>query len=126
MELRERIAAVRTVTDPDELDALAEVRERVHGALISELGPQLAEADIDDPALRERVLAQARGLLVGERGLSVADRERLAVEVADDASTPRVSLSCSSSGPASRPSARDAKSRRVATTESSVAREQCS
>ena len=85
MELRERIAAVRTATVPEELDALAEVRERVHGALISELGPQLAEADIDDPALRERVLAQARGLLAGERGLSVADRERLAVEVADDA-----------------------------------------
>ena len=85
MELRERIAAVRTATDPEELDALAEVRERVHGALISDLGPQLAGADIDDPALRERVLAQARGRLAGERGLSVADRERLAVEVADDA-----------------------------------------
>ncbi|MGZ4277990.1 MAG: CpaF family protein [Solirubrobacteraceae bacterium] len=84
MELRERIAAVRATADPEEPDALAEVRERVHAALIAELGPRLADADIDDPALRERVLAQARGRLAEERGLSVADRERLAVEVADD------------------------------------------
>jgi pilus assembly protein CpaF len=84
MELRERIAAVRATGDPEELDALAEVRQRVHAALIGDLGPQLAEADIDDPALRERVLAQARSRLAEERGLSVADRERLSIEIADD------------------------------------------
>ena len=50
MELRERIAAVRTATDPEErLDALAAVSDRIHGALIRQLGPQLANSDVGAP-----------------------------------------------------------------------------
>jgi pilus assembly protein CpaF len=84
MELRERIAAVRPVQDEIVEDAFAEVRERVHSALIAELGPQLASTDLEPNVLRERVRVQARARLAEERGLSLADRERLIEEIADD------------------------------------------
>jgi pilus assembly protein CpaF len=84
MELRERIAAVRPVTDEPLDDAFAEVRDRIHGELIDDLGPQLASADVEPSVLRERVRAQARARLANERGLSAADRERLVDEITDD------------------------------------------
>jgi pilus assembly protein CpaF len=84
MELRERIAAVR----PDQLhvveDEFSEVRDRVHSALIADLGPQLANTELEPLVLRERVRVQARARLADERGLSSADRERLVEEIADD------------------------------------------
>ena len=43
MELRERIAAVRPVADEPLDDAFVEVRDRIHGELIDDLGPQLRE-----------------------------------------------------------------------------------
>jgi pilus assembly protein CpaF len=84
MELRERIAAVRPVTDEPLDDAFVEVRDRIHGELIADLGPQLASADVEPSVLRERVRAQARGRLAAERGLSAADRDRLVDEITDD------------------------------------------
>jgi pilus assembly protein CpaF len=83
MELRERIAALRPEPEPVE-DAFAELRDRVHEALIADLGPQLANADIDPAKLRERVRSQVRARLGSERGLSVADRDRLVDEITDD------------------------------------------
>jgi pilus assembly protein CpaF len=84
MELRERIAAVRPAQPEVAEDAFAEVRDRVHAGLIADLGPQLANADLEPHLLRERVRVQARARLAEERGLSVADRERLIDEIADD------------------------------------------
>jgi pilus assembly protein CpaF len=85
VELRERIAAVRPAAEQTAPDAFAEVRDRVHTDLIADLGPQLASADMEPALLRERVRAQARARLEAERGLAVADRDRLAEEITDDA-----------------------------------------
>ena len=84
MELRERIAAVRPVADEPLDDAFVEVRDRIHGELIDDLGPQLASSDVEPSVLRERVRAQARARLANERGLSAADREQLVDEITDD------------------------------------------
>jgi pilus assembly protein CpaF len=84
MDLRERIAAVRPVAEQVADEAFAEVRDRVHTELIAELGPQLANAELEPAALRERVRAQARARLEEERGLAAADRERLVDEITDD------------------------------------------
>jgi pilus assembly protein CpaF len=84
MELRERIAAVTRERAPEERDAFAEVRARVHGALIEELGPQLTNDDVDADVLRQRVRGEVRNRLAQEAGLSVADRERLTEEITDD------------------------------------------
>jgi pilus assembly protein CpaF len=84
MELRERIAAVRRFPEESLDDAFVEVRDRVHGELIADLGPQLANADVDPAVLSGRVRAQVRARLAAERGLSAEDRERLVDEITDD------------------------------------------
>jgi pilus assembly protein CpaF len=56
----------------------------VHLAVITEIGPQLSSAEIDDEALHGYVVADIRSRLAQERGLSHADRERLTEEIADD------------------------------------------
>jgi hypothetical protein len=53
MELRERIAAVRPIAEQPAEDAFAEVRDRVHTELIADLGPQLANAQMEPALLRE-------------------------------------------------------------------------
>ncbi|HSD78542.1 MAG TPA: CpaF family protein [Solirubrobacteraceae bacterium] len=83
MELRERIAAVRGVSEEAQ-DAFADVRDRIHATLIGDLGPQLANADLDPALLRERVRSEVRARLADERGIAMADRERLVEEITDD------------------------------------------
>ncbi|HSD77524.1 MAG TPA: hypothetical protein VLA98_08960, partial [Solirubrobacteraceae bacterium] len=83
MELRERIAAVRGISE-EAHDAFADVRDRIHAALIGDLGPQLANADLDPAVLRERVRSEVRARLADERGIAMADRERLVEEITDD------------------------------------------
>jgi pilus assembly protein CpaF len=85
MELRERIAAATHDAFGDERDAFVDIRNRVHAGLIEELGPQLSNDDVDAVALAQRVRAEIRTRLGLESGLSVADRERLIEEIADDA-----------------------------------------
>ena len=60
MELRERLAGNRTGGEADELDAFAELKDRIHMAVISELGPQLYNASVDDAALYRLVVADIR------------------------------------------------------------------
>src|SRR5688500_11370000 len=84
MELRDRLAIRRDSEDAAPRDAFADVKDRLHAAIIGELGPQLFNADVDEAALRQRVSADLRGRLAAERGISVSDRERLASEIADD------------------------------------------
>jgi pilus assembly protein CpaF len=83
MELHERLRAPGT-TDEVSSDPFAQIKNRVHQYVISELGPQLYQQDIDAAALRTRVLAVIRQELAGEQGLSRDDRGRLAEDICDD------------------------------------------
>ena len=85
MELRERIARANTAReDEDRRDIFAEVKDRVHAALIADLGPQLFNAEVDGQALRSRITVEIRERVAQERGLSNADRDRLVDEILDD------------------------------------------
>jgi pilus assembly protein CpaF len=85
MELHERLStsrpAVAVSTGPD---PFAEVKNRIHLAVIAELGPQLFNASMDPMALRERVVGDIRTHLAAESGISRDDRERLVSEISDD------------------------------------------
>jgi len=83
MELRDRIAQSRPASDSGP-DPMAELRARVHGALIEELGPQLLATDAAADDLRERVRKDIRTRLATERGLSVAERDALLEDLTDD------------------------------------------
>jgi pilus assembly protein CpaF len=85
MELRERIAKANVAREEaDKRDIFAEVKDRVHAALIADLGPQLFNAEVDSHALRSRITVEIRERIAQERGLSHADRERLVDEILDD------------------------------------------
>ncbi|MCW3016565.1 MAG: type secretion system protein [Solirubrobacterales bacterium] len=84
MELHDRIAQTRTSGYDDGPDPLADLRERVHMALIEELGPQLLDAAAAPQELRERVRADIRVRLASERGLSVGERDALLEDLTDD------------------------------------------
>jgi pilus assembly protein CpaF len=64
-------------------DAFAEVKNRIHLALVAELGPRLFDVG-DAGAVRDRVESGIHEQLYQEGGLSRDDRERLAAEIADD------------------------------------------
>jgi pilus assembly protein CpaF len=86
MDLHERLTTARaSSTAPGRDDPFAELKNRVHLAVIGVLGPRLFNAGLDPAGLREQVLADTRRHLAQEPGLSRDDRERLANEIADDA-----------------------------------------
>src|SRR5213078_2887760 len=70
---------------PGRDDPFAELKNRVHMAVIGDLGPQLFNVSMDPLALRDRVLVDIRRHLSDEQGISRDDRERLASAIADDA-----------------------------------------
>jgi pilus assembly protein CpaF len=84
MELAQRLANARPDLSEEVNDAFAELKDRVHLAVISELGPQLYDADVDDAALHRLVLADIRSRLAQEQGIALTDRDRLTKEIADD------------------------------------------
>src|SRR5919204_2967656 len=84
MELRERLAGDRPAQPPATLDPFADVKNRVHQAVIAALGRRLFDEDADPAALRPKVEADIAELLRAEAGIARADRERLAGEIADD------------------------------------------
>jgi pilus assembly protein CpaF len=84
MELRERLASNRTETVQKRTDTFAELKDRIHLAVISDLGPRLYNQGMDDTQLQSVVLADIRNRLSQERGLAIADRDRLVQEIADD------------------------------------------
>jgi len=84
MELHERLSTVRPVTPPTGRDPFAEVKNRIHLAVIGDLGPQLFNTSMDPNGLRERVGDDIRTHLAEEQGLARDDRERLSAEIADD------------------------------------------
>jgi pilus assembly protein CpaF len=88
MELHERIAAspgaaAIAASNGHDSDPFAELKNRIHLALVSELGPRLFEVE-DGGAVRSRVESEIRDQLAQERGLSRDDRQRLEAEIADD------------------------------------------
>ena len=85
MQLSERLAANLSEPAADAPDGLAELNNRIHQAVITELGPQLFDSGLDQAGLRARVKSDIRRRLQEERGLAVADRDRLVEEIADDA-----------------------------------------
>jgi len=87
MELHERLSALNNATTPATSaggrDPFAEIKNRIHLALVSDLGPQLLDV-ADSHEARERAMAEIREQLQQEPQLSRSDRERLAREISDD------------------------------------------
>jgi pilus assembly protein CpaF len=91
VELRERLAGGNAPTTAVEHQPAAaadtsfvELKDRIHMAVISELGPRLYNEALSHAALRDVVLHDVRQRLAQERGISTADRERLTQEIAND------------------------------------------
>ena len=84
MELHERLATPREGPPPGERDPFADLKTRIHFTVIGDLGPQLYNVNMDPVDLRERVLADVRDQLAQETGISRDDRQRIALEIADD------------------------------------------
>src|SRR5215218_3566574 len=84
MELHERLS-----TDPTPLvgvdghDPFAEIKNRVHFELVSELGPRLFDVS-DSDSIHRTVEDEIRERLRQETALAHNDRQRLASEIADD------------------------------------------
>jgi pilus assembly protein CpaF len=84
MELHERLSTSRPVAPISGPDPFADVKNRIHLAVISELGPQLFNTTMEPEALRDRVQDDIRTSLGDETGISRDDRERLISEISDD------------------------------------------
>src|SRR5262245_48795759 len=87
MELHERIRSAQTAEserDDRPVDPFAELKTRLHLAIISELGPQLYNSGGDPQLLQDRVVNSIRERLAGETGLSREDRTRLHHEIQAD------------------------------------------
>jgi pilus assembly protein CpaF len=87
MELHERLKSAEVAAVANDggcVDPFAELKTRLHLAIISELGPQLYNSDGDADATRLRVVSTIRDRLGQESGLSRDDRTRLAVEIEAD------------------------------------------
>jgi pilus assembly protein CpaF len=84
MDLQQRLAGVGADQQAHTVDPFADLKNRVHLAVIVELGPRLFASELNPVAMRDRVLADIRAQLDKEEGLARADRERLTGEIADD------------------------------------------
>jgi pilus assembly protein CpaF len=84
MELHERLSTARPGPTPAGPDPFGELKNGIHLGVISDLGPQLFNVNMDPVALRERVTADIRTRLAQETGISRDDRERLTADIADD------------------------------------------
>jgi pilus assembly protein CpaF len=83
MKLHERISTI-TPEGTSPKDPFADVKNRIHFAVIGELGPELFNADVESAAMRERVMAEIGARLSAEAGISREDRDRIAEQIADD------------------------------------------
>ena len=84
MELHERIQTARPLTGSDGRDPFSDLKNRLHLALINDLGPQLFTFGTDSGQIRTRVEDDLKERLQQEQGLSREDRERLLAEITDD------------------------------------------
>ena len=85
MELHERLSssaaaeALRSTRDP-----FADVKNKIHLALIQDLGRQIFASEIDRKDLNASVVGEIKARLDQEPGISREDRERLIGELKDD------------------------------------------
>jgi pilus assembly protein CpaF len=84
MELHERLLTAPTVAPTVGNDPFSELKDRIHLAVIGDLGPQLFNVNIEPDSLRDRVVTDIRGHLSRESGIARDDRDRLTAEIADD------------------------------------------
>jgi len=63
MELHERLSTSRPIAPQTGPDPFADVKNRIHLAVISELGPQLFNTTMEPAALRDRVRDDIRTAL---------------------------------------------------------------
>src|SRR5436305_1980890 len=84
MELHERLSR----DDDSAVDRFAvpftEMKNRIHFALIEELGRQLFTSELDQETIRTRVTEEVRRRLEREPGISREDRERISGELTSD------------------------------------------
>jgi pilus assembly protein CpaF len=83
MELHERLAKDLWGGGHDGSDPFAEIKNRIHFELVSELGPRLFDV-LDSDEIRRTIATEIRLRLELEQGLAHDDRERLAAEIGDD------------------------------------------
>jgi pilus assembly protein CpaF len=83
VELHERLSSGLHPEDERAHDPFADVKNRIHLALVSELGPQLFGIS-DSSAVRSRIESEIREQLSQEPTMSNQDRERLGIEIAAD------------------------------------------
>jgi pilus assembly protein CpaF len=85
MELHERLSTTAThEVRKWGRDPFAEVKNRIHLALIEDLGRQLFTSEVDTAGLRAKVVEEIRTRLREETGISREDRERLIKDLSDD------------------------------------------
>jgi pilus assembly protein CpaF len=86
MELHERLSnrAEQQVNGDPFAIPFSEIKDRIHLALIEELGRQLFNTEIDQYALSQRVQQELRDRLSKEPGIAQKDRERIVKELTDD------------------------------------------
>ena len=86
MQLHERLGnqGAPVPKDLERGDPFAELKNRVHQALIADLGRQLFESSVDPDRLRRTVEEEVRRLIELETGIARADRDRLVGEIVDD------------------------------------------
>ncbi len=83
MELARRLTGPEPSL-PHWTDPFADVKDRVHKAVISGLGPRVFNTDTDPASLRDRVVTDVTQELDAEAGIARSDRERLVRELTDD------------------------------------------
>ena len=84
MELHERISPVKTTAPVATPDPFADVKNRIHIAVIEDLGRQIFNAEVDPGILKAKVTAEIATRLAQEMSISREDRAALATEIADD------------------------------------------
>jgi pilus assembly protein CpaF len=84
MDLQERLSSVRPAVVAEPRDPFADIKNRVHMAVIGELGPQLFNTEIEPPAMRARVMTDIEAELEQESGIARSDRRLLIAAIADD------------------------------------------
>jgi pilus assembly protein CpaF len=84
MELHERLQPANGKLTAPQRDPFADLKNRIHVALIEDLGKQIFNAAVDDGTLEKRITAEIQSRLQQESGLSRDDREALVVDLRDD------------------------------------------
>ena len=84
MELHERLLTAPSVGPVTGHDPFSDLKDRIHLAVIGDLGPQLFNVNIDPESLRERVISDIQNQLSRETGIARDDRDRLTADLADD------------------------------------------